>query len=217
MKINFVKLVSFVVIASIIFFGAITIKKLNSEYNIRKIAGAFQKYKFSTLSFKNVYSQLPGDIEKAVFYMGQETENGNGNGKIEDENKESILAWQHLQLSDTVEFEYQLSGQWIDDSSQNIYPEVNIPGDKKTRKGYIFKYFEEHEKNSIGKVKISKDYEILPSLSPNMAYKLDLMIDDGYPTSGNFISKASESGNCFFAGEYLSDDVNEDCLSYFLF
>lgn len=209
---NFVYIISFLILIGMVVSAVIVIKNINQEYKIRQIAGDFQKYKYAYLSFNNIYSGAPGDLKNATFYWKDKTQNGDGNKQITQENKESILAWQHLQLAKLLDDVTLYSGKWQDGQEGILIANYNIPKGLIESTGYIFNYDENSKNNVIiftgtsGKAGIPD----LASLSASEAYNLDLIIDDGMPNTGNIKALSSKTGECFVAGEYkLSSDIKE--------
>jgi hypothetical protein len=84
-----------------------------------------QKYRYSILAFNNIYNGLPGDLERATFHWPEKTEDGDGNRLIGSLAKEEILAWQHLQLSNQISFESEMTGNWHQDVEGKLEPSYN--------------------------------------------------------------------------------------------
>lgn len=214
---NFIYIISFAILVGMIVSAIIVINNVNQEYKIRQVAGAFQKYKYAYLSFNNVYSGIPGDLERATFYWKDKTEDGNGDRRISFDNKESILAWQHLQLAKLIDDTATYSGKWQDEKEGVLIEAFNIPKGLYEKTGYIFNFDEKLQKNIIMFLGTTDERGIpeSASLTASEAYNLDLIIDDGMPETGNIRASSTSNGECFVAGEYkLSDDVKE-CISIF--
>jgi hypothetical protein len=211
---NVIQVVTLIIIFSMIIFGIIIINNINSEYKTRRIAGEMQRYKYSILSFNNIYSGLPGDLETATFYWKEITKDGDGNRQIGSLPEEKVLAWQHLQLSGQINFENKMTGRWAEEEREDSYKVgLNIPKSEKTEHNisYIIGYSDEEKRNYI-KIISLREGNILGSLTPNEANLIDLAIDDGYPETGNVKSIGYEDGDCYFAGEYKDSDSKIECI-----
>lgn len=216
-KPNFIKIISFIIILAVAGLGAIIIKNINSELRIREIASRFQQYKYSILSFNNVYSGLPGDINNATFYWKDVTENGDADRKIGFNNKETILAWQHLQLAKLLTEENdRMSGKWYEGKDEVIAARYNAPQGTIENSVFYITYSNDLQSNIIGLARnsLSKGTPDKPVLTPEDAYNLDLIIDDGYPDKGNIISASSGDNQCNLAGEYKMERDSEECLIF---
>lgn len=212
---NFIYIISAVILLGMVFSAILVIRNVNEEYKIRQIAGAFQKYKYAYLSFNNVYSGLPGDLEKATFYWKGKTFDGDGNKKITHGNKEGVLAWQHLQLSGMVKNDGAYIGDWLSGQEGVLVAGKNIPAGSVEQTGYYFNFDEELGKNAIfySGVDSNPGLPYIPSLTSSEAYRLDLIIDDGLPDTGNVTMISSEDGYCTAAGEYKESSEKRECVA----
>lgn len=211
-------IIALTIIICLFVYGIIIVKSINEESKAREIAGKFQQFRYATLSFNNIYSGLPGDIANATFYWRDVTTNGNGNKKIEAELDEGITAWQQLQLSKVIEFSYELTGKWDEKLGKDILvPAVNIPQIKTKTTGFYINYSEVLKENIFGLARQDKKTNKLnkPALTPQEAYNVDLMIDDGYPDKGSLTAVATKSNGCFIAGEYKKESEIRECILQF--
>jgi hypothetical protein len=210
-------MIAAVILAGLLVSGIMIIKNINKEFATRKIAGKFQEFKYATLSFNNIYSGLPGDISNASFYWKDVTKDGNANRKIEHELGEGIAAFQQLQLAELIKLPYNLTGKWQNDNDGILRPEENTPGDKNTKTTFYFNYSNELSLNVFGYGENDGKAGIpaKPALTPNEAYILDLMIDDGYPSKGSLIAASDTGTGCFIAGEYKKEKESKECLVLF--
>lgn len=212
---NFIALT---IISSLFIYGLVIVKSINEEAKTREIAGKFQQFRYATLSFNNIYSGLPGDITNATFYWRDITNDGNGNKKIESDLGEGIAAWQQLQISKVIDFPYQLTGKWDEKLGKDIFiPAVNVPQIKTKTTGFYINYSDELKENFFGLARMDKKTNKLtrPALTPEEAYNIDLMIDDGYPDKGNLIAVATKANGCFIAGEYKKESEIRECILQF--
>lgn len=214
---NFMYVISFLILFGMIVSAIIVIRNVNEEYKLRQIAGAFQKYKYAYLSFNNVYSGIPGDLENATFYWKEKTEDGNGDRKITHDNKEGILAWQHMQLAKLIDDETTYSGKWQDSSPGTLIAGYNIPKGYFENTGYYLIYDDSSQKNVIIFSGVGQEPGIpnIASLSAAEAYQLDLIIDDGMPDFGNIRAFSSEEDECSLAGEYKASNEFKECIIKF--
>lgn len=205
------------VLLGMVVFAIIITRNVNKEFKIRELAGNLQKYKYSTLSFNNIYNGLPGDIDKATFYWKEETADGNNDRKIVFEEREGILAWQHLQLAKLIEYPFKLNGKWLPEKAQWIIEDYNSPYDKRHKAVFFFNYNAEEDFNYIGYSGRPKESGISrsPALTPEETMRLDLMVDDGYPETGNLKAVKEENSACFLSGEYKSEDELTECALEF--
>ncbi len=216
-KPTFIKIFSFFILIGMIFFGVVVIKNINKEFELRQVASRFEHFKYSILSFNNVYSGLPGDLQNAQFYWKDETKNGNGDKKIEFNNGEAILAWQHLQLAKLLEeVQTKMTGEWAGNELYKLSAKDNSPSASFQNSIFYLNYNSELELNVINLAKESTSAGIPTEavITPEKAYLLDLMIDDGFPKTGNLVAAAKDPNDCNLAGEYKAEsDVNECILT----
>lgn len=218
-KINTFYVISFIVFFGMVVSALIVIRNVNKEYEIRQIAAEFQKYKYASLSFNNIYSGLPGDLDTATNYWPNSSRNGNGDRKITTENAESVLAWKHIQLSGLTEFKtIKFSGSWKDETKKELWVGFNSPVGFFNNTTFNFNYIKDFERNILEYVFIDPESKkTLPSITPTQSYSLDLMIDDGFPTTGNLRIMEDKNYDCFIAGEYIDDDKLKHCKPVLLF
>lgn len=207
------------IIAGLLASGVLIVRNVNKEYEIRSIAGKFQEFKYATLSFNNIYSGLPGDITNATFYWKDVTSDGNGDRRVTHESGEGISAFQQLELAKLVSLENHMSGKWDEKKGEGVLvPGVNVPDIRDKETGFFFIYNENIGANVFGIGQTDSKPGILaaPALTPNNAYMLDLMIDDGYPDKGNVLASPHDnSDDCFAVGEYKKEAEVKECLLLF--
>ena len=210
-------IIALVILAGLFVSGIVIIKNINKEFEVRKIAGKLQEFKYAALSFNNVYSGLPGDISNASFYWKDVTKDGNADRKIEHELGEGIAAFQQMQLAQLLSFSYTLTGKWKEGSEGVLFPEENVPGWSGKEAAFYLNYSEELGVNifSYGTTEGKAGTLTKAVLTPNDAYMLDLMIDDGYPAKGNMIAASDSGTGCFIAGEYKKEKETKECIVLF--
>lgn len=175
------------VIIGLIIGSILVGRELIRTSELRKIASEFEKYETAINSFRGKYRGYPGDYRKAVIHLGATTADGNGNGKVEDASVgppyEFMLVWEHLALAGMV-------GGDFDGSTPPVLG-VNTPASKAFENGGYSFFFESvpvyQDKQGhmleIGGAGIAQ-YQDGPLLSPEDAYRLDVMMDDGAADSG---------------------------------
>jgi len=206
------------ILAGLVASGMIILKNINKEYEIRLIAGKFQEFKYATLSFNNIYSGLPGDITNATFYWKDVTKDGNGNRKIEHITGEDIAAFQQLQLANLIRLSYTLTGKWQEGKEGVLLAEENSPANSGNSSIFFLSYVETFQQNMFGYAAIPMEAGIpqKAALTPDSAYMLDLMIDDGYPDRGNIVAVSGDSADdCFAVGEYKKESLQKECIVLF--
>ncbi|MDX1949763.1 MAG: hypothetical protein SFT90_04600 [Rickettsiales bacterium] len=211
--------ITIIILVGMVASAIIIISNVNKEFKIREVAGQLQKYKYATLSFNNVYNSLPGDTDKASFYWKDKTKDGNNNRKITHKDSEGILAWQHLQLADLIKSDFTFKGVWQDGNEGKIIANFNAPFEAIHNAVFYFDNNENDNFNFIGVADIEEGKidspPSKPVFTPEEAMRLDLMIDDGYPDSGNIRAKNSDFSKCNISGEYKDEKELPECIIEF--
>ena len=178
-----------------------------------------QNYLNAIDTFKQTYTQLPGDLKNAHSFWADNCDtdesncNGDGNGAIDnnasEDNNEAFRAWQHLYLSDLISNEYNGTGTILLTS-------INVPTSELGSGSYTFSRQDNQNFLQLGGSSgTTNDAPILTSLE---AQSIDLKIDDGNPMSG---SVRGDSGNsttdCVSLDIYTNLSVdNNICIVSFL-
>ncbi len=175
----------------------------------RALISEINNYKAAVGSFYAKYKALPGDFSEAsVYWTGENTVSGNGDGKISFQSDAGIYegyqAWQHLSNESMVNL--LLTGT---QTTGLALLDVDVPR-AKVGGGYFFDY------GSIGTLTQNNllilGVPLVPAggnyparltldggLTPKQAYDLDVKIDDGLP-SGGAVQSANgtnaEAGSC---------------------
>ncbi len=210
------KFIGFLILTALIVSGLTIIHDVNKEFAIRQIAGRFQEFRYATLSFNNIYSGLPGDITNGSFYW-KDTKDGNGDKKVEINSDEEINAWKQLQEAKLIDLPYTLTNNW-DNGMNVLVPGKNVPSGKDENSGFYFGYNEALGTQIFGLGGVSDRNGSLSgaALTPDEAYDLDLMIDDGVPDKGNLtVNRSENSTDCFAAGEYKKETQLKECILLF--
>jgi Tfp pilus assembly protein PilE len=86
------------VIIGLILGGVLKGRELFANARVRELISQQVGIKIAFLSFEERFRALPGDYARATANIADTTQNGNGNGQIEDSSTpiESILVWEHL-------------------------------------------------------------------------------------------------------------------------
>jgi hypothetical protein len=213
-----IRVTGVIVILALVFFGVALVNSINVEYNLRQIAYNVNKMKYAVLSFKNIYGAFPGDISNATFNWQDETKNGDGDGKIFHINSEGILAWQHLKLAKLLELNDKLEATWKDGKIGEAVVAYNVPSSHIKGVGYYLDFSEEFGGNFLGfGAEVAGGVNNGAALTPEEMMKLDIMIDDGLPNSGNLIAFAKNEDECFVTGEYKLSSNKKECSAVFKF
>ncbi len=214
---KFIHLVTILILVGMVTSAIIITRNVNREFKIREVAGNLQKYKYATLSFNNVYNSLPGDTDKASFYWKDKTKDGNNDRKITHKDGEGILAWQHLQLADLIKYDFTFSGNWKNDNEGRLVANYNAPLEPLHQAIFFFNYNEKEDFNyiAIAGEEPSTGFTEKAVFTPEEAMRLDLMIDDGYPESGNIRANNSDYSKCNISGEYKDEKELPECLIQF--
>lgn len=216
-NLKMLQIFSFVILFGMAISALVITRNVNEEFKIREIAGNLQKHKYATLSFNNIYNGLPGDLEKATFYWKDETADGNGDRRISGQDGEGILAWQHLQLSELLDFKKKLSGKWADGKEGVLISDYNAPFEKQHSGIFYFDNNLMENFNYIGYALPSNKpgTSIEAVLTPAELMKLDFIVDDGYPETGILRAVTKEPSKCYLSGEYKEEKELIECaLAY---
>jgi hypothetical protein len=216
------RVVGLIIVLSLVFLGAALVNSINSEYNLRQIAYNVNKMKYAVLSFKNIYGAFPGDISNATFNWSDETRNGDGDGKIFHINTEGLLAWQHLKLAKLLELDGNLDAnlvaKWQDSKPIEALAGYNVPSSHIKNAGYYLDFSEDFGGNFLGfGSEVTGSVNNGAVLTPNEMMKLDIMIDDGLPNSGNLLAFSKTQDECFVSGEYKISSNKKECSAIFKF
>lgn len=196
---SLVELAIVLVIIGLIVGGVLVGRDLIANATIRQIASQIGKYETAVNAFRNKYHCLPGDCAKASDFglsdpacpdpynwsLGTEITfagcNGNGNGKLDPNDfnaytPENLGFWYHLSQAGLIEGGFDGKTPQATDYVNPKFG-VSAPATALRNVGIMIWY----GYNCIGCVYVDP---IPFQLTPSEAYKLDSLLDDGYPVSG---------------------------------
>jgi prepilin-type N-terminal cleavage/methylation domain-containing protein len=95
-------------------------QELLTSARVRELIAQQDGVKAAFFGFQERYGSLPGDYAQATSYINNTTQNGNGNGRIEEGGtpNESIVAWEHLSGSSFLTGSYRYAPVQSPTSSQ---------------------------------------------------------------------------------------------------
>jgi prepilin-type N-terminal cleavage/methylation domain-containing protein len=102
-----------IVIIGFIVAGIVGGQTLVKQAQLRSTFSKMQAYKSATMSFKDIYNDLPGDFKQATSYWpGGVTEDGDGNRRIDGWAlvDEDLCFFPHLSLSQVINESFSYSG-----------------------------------------------------------------------------------------------------------
>lgn len=121
-----IELAIVLVVIGIIAGAVIKGQDLMESAKIRSVMNDINRFRLAITMYQETYGALPGDDAKASIHFGDGVTNGNGDGKIE--NDEVNAFWQHLnkagQLSSPTAPTSKLAGKY----SVVFQPNENCPG-----------------------------------------------------------------------------------------
>jgi len=172
-----------------------------------------------TRTFKDTYSELPGDLEAAAVYWPDATDltnfpaaNGNGDNRVDSEagNREDLGAWQHLVLAGMMQGTYTGTP---DGAGINIG--MNVPEAKISNGGYLIKYDGPIYGRTGNFIEFATEKGGLlegPILSPGEAKSIDDKADDGTASKGDlFATDGAGATGCISGGIYNLSNENISC------
>lgn len=226
--------------------GGITVgQSLIKAAELRTITTEFSKWQSAVNTFRQKYSQYPGDFDEATSVWGAEascppaagstlteTCDGNGDGQISqhddfDELYESFLFWQHLAKAGLIEGTYSGSrggaGPWKHIAGVNApmseYPGAGWAAESNGDHADAHYNLDTHNSFVFG-ADGSDEAMYNPVLTAEDAWNVDQKIDDGRPGAGNVI--AIWWGFCDtatsindFEGVYKANEDGIRCALYF--
>lgn len=178
-----------------------------------------QNYLNAIDTFKQTYTQFPGDLGNAYSFWADSCDstdtncNGNGNGSIENNNSssdnEAYRAWQHLYLSEIIPTTYNGTGNIV-------LPSINVPNSQLGGASYTFARHDNQNFLQLGGASgTNNNSAILTSIE---AQSIDIKIDDGNPTSGSVRGDTGNSStDCVALDNYTNlSNENNICIVNFL-
>jgi prepilin-type N-terminal cleavage/methylation domain-containing protein len=177
-----------IILSSILYGGQLI---LNAK--ISKATSQLKSISASAEFFKNQYKKYPGDYDKFsekfgncqyLLYDVSASCNGNGNGDIDTEAEAALV---YFQLTFTQLLSGRYNGQWPSTGGPAIgdsFPDI-IDGNTVI----LSTFFNFNSNYDLGRVVIFSFPEQAVSIEVTSA--LDIKLDDGRPTGGNFLTYSS--------------------------
>jgi prepilin-type N-terminal cleavage/methylation domain-containing protein len=99
------------VIIGLLLGGILKAVELITNARVRELISRQEGIKVAFLAFEERFRAMPGDYASATTNIAGTTQNGNGNGQIEDSSTpiESILVWEHLSRAGFLKGRYTYS------------------------------------------------------------------------------------------------------------
>jgi prepilin-type N-terminal cleavage/methylation domain-containing protein len=222
------------VIIALLVGSAFAAKKVRDNSVLNSIIQDMSKLTFAFNNFKTTYLSPPGDFATAVTnFSNNTTANGNGNGYIDNNSSESVLAMQHLSINGMIEGAYCLNWS-ISGSCLNYMPSrANIGKDgyyfasTSSTAGANFSVFDNNSNSSYNNIVVysmlydtnsNGVYDNWPNehtyavIAPNDISMIDNKYDDGIPKTGKIIAADgyNTSSLCLSGNTYISS-TNKTC------
>jgi len=107
------------VIIGLFLGGILKAVELITNARVHELISRQEGIKVAFLAFEDRFRAIPGDYYRATINIPGTTQNGNGNGQIEDTSTpiESILVWEHLSRADFLTGTYTYSATESDVTS----------------------------------------------------------------------------------------------------
>jgi prepilin-type N-terminal cleavage/methylation domain-containing protein len=220
---SLVELSIVLVILGLLIGGVLAGQSLIRASELRSITTQYQRYMTATLSFRDKYFMLPGDINNAQSFWGVAhatpatckttasttalTCNGDGNGKIDNSagSVEWFRFWQHLANAGLIEGSF--SG--IDLSAGPTgygATTANVPAGKISSslwfvydmgtQSFSSIWFDGIYNNTLAFAGVFPNYDpATPNLKPEEAWNIDTKLDDGKPATGRVVARAQNGFN----------------------
>ncbi len=199
--------------------GAHLLQAAKLNKTISEITG----YVTAVNNFKDKHKAWPGDMTNATSYWGTYHVTNNPNGVVNGNGDEQIAgafqgeplyAWQEMALSGLIPGKY--TGQ--DAGTPDFVAGVNLPGSSIAGSYFMLYYYPTFGTTGNYLQLGSQQSNTQPNasvLSPSDTHVIDIKIDDGLATTGNFIGFR---GDEFFgvAGKCVTSDHNTASANYIL-
>ncbi|MAR56589.1 MAG: hypothetical protein CMM93_05345 [Rickettsiales bacterium] len=218
---SLVELSIVLVILGLLTGGILTGQSLIRAAELRSVSTDFQKYQTATMSFKDKYFALPGDMRNAESFWGAmtgctgtnpngtgtQTCNGDGDGMVESATAatedELFQFWRQLANAGLVEGTY--TGVSGSGSYRNSIIGQNVPASRVSNAGYTYRwkdlnttsdvYYFPQDGKHIFEFAGPNTTDLLssPVLSPEEAWNVDVKLDDGRPALGKLRAKKAQT------------------------
>jgi prepilin-type N-terminal cleavage/methylation domain-containing protein len=196
---SLVELSIVLVILGLLTGGILTGQSLIRAAELRSVTTQFNEFITASYIFKNKYFAIAGDMTNATAFWGVTTNNGDGDGRIEDDNgaatPENFLAWQHLALAGLIGGQY--TGQVGGGGTYDAIAGQNTPSAKLSNAGWSIDFWDassgyfgteaywvNYGNAMFFGAKQPNDGYWAPILTPEEAWNIDKKIDDGKPAKG---------------------------------
>lgn len=190
-----------VVVIGLIISFSMKGKELINTARLRAVSEQVNTFKIATQTFIDRYGALPGDLSNADEAIGDDIENGRGDG-IFSTIQDAKRFWQHLIAADLISVELI-----------NGFPSSKCGGYYS-----VSSDIDGCEGTWIVLCKNTKDNRTFVGvLSPEEAYLIDKANDTGNPFTGDIraIKSATASGECFRNSKYNLKNKSKDCVLLF--
>lgn len=180
-----------ILIIGVLASSVFAIVSLTHSSKVLSAMANLQQMKAAILAFRTEYEKYPGDFQRAAQIWEGETQNGNGNGRVEGTpgtTGEDTHAWRQLFLAGIVETNY--TGTVT--AGEGYVQGQNIPG-LDFRGGGIFLNYMQNIYNNNGNAIIfaligDSTSFTAPSLTREEARNIDVKLDDGMADTGEIVS-----------------------------
>lgn len=184
------------VVIGLIVSGIVVGKDLIKAAELRSVITDLREYQAALYTFKEKYSQFPGDLRNASeFWPTCDATpancNGNGDGRIDDTIQEDLRAWQ--QLADAGMIAGHYTGVGTPDPGTRIL-ETNVPASRVTGGAYMLDwrqlqiYSDDQDRQliNVGSITTAGTGTAVygPLFNPKDAWTLDKKMDDGLADNG---------------------------------
>ncbi|RYE13611.1 MAG: prepilin-type N-terminal cleavage/methylation domain-containing protein [Rickettsiales bacterium] len=207
-----ISLIIITMLISVIVTGSSIIQNAKN----RQVISEYNFYRAAISNFRLQYNQFPGDFSDAYNYWPNDCSNtncnGNGNGIIEyngnNNDDESLRAWQHLALSEFI------SGSYPGTRTVTNQNEVgnNIPSSKILSTGWSFYnkrcYTNDNINTLIFGAFRSGSINDSAAITTRDAYDIDKKMDDASARTGSIIGLYSDDAlGKYCTGSTLSNNA----------
>lgn len=214
------------VVIGFIIGGIFTGTSLINASKRQAVITDIETYRTQVEIFEDQYAGLPGDLFNAEEHWPDasfSTDNGDGDGSIESASAEDFLTWEHLYLANLIPFAYTGTGP-------NYTLNSNIPESSYQNKGFRILSTSGLAIYEVGTTTRLRIDLAEPNgaafdraaLIPKDAEKIDIKIDDGYPTTGNVMAMdaSNKVNDCVNTSPtpnlYMGRSKEEECIMFFL-
>lgn len=167
------------VIIGLLLGGILKAAELITNARVRELISRQDGIKVAFRAFEGRFRAMPGDYARATTYIAGTTQNGNGNGQIEDSSTpiESILVWEHLSHAGFLTGSYTYSATESDvtspDNRNGVYQRIVNDGLYGTGTTAVPSVLRHNIKTGS-------------QMPVEIVAEMDRKIDDGTPFTGGF-------------------------------